>query len=342
MIRSRSNAQRREILRNLAGLAGLTGLAAGAAATAAATFAPAARAQQTYPSHPVTIIVPWGPGGSGDITARTFGHYFEQKLGQTAVIDNRPGANGIIGSQFLKKAAPDGYTLMITSNMTHAANVSLYKDLPYDPLKDFTHVALFGVFGLVALVPPASPFKTIPELAAFSKAHPGEVNVGYFNASTQVAAEVLRVSGALPIKPVAYKAIGTALTDVLGGHIQMVFADYPAATSQIEAGKLIPIAVTAAQRSEQWPQVPAMAEFYPGYEVIASLGLAAPAGTPPPLVQRLNTIVADALKDPTVKAQLEKLGYTLRPISVEATREFLVEERGRWATYVKAASIEPQ
>lgn len=313
----------------------------GAAMLAIGT-SPGTLAQESYPSRPVTIVVPWGPGGSGDITARTFARYFEKRLGQSAVIDNKPGANGIIGAQYAKAAKPDGYTLLMVSNMTHAANSTLFKKLPYDPLKDFEHVGMFGVFGLAALVPATSPFKTVPELVAYSKANPGVVSIGHFNTSTQIAAQLLKVSGDLPIKDVGYKTIGNAFTDVLGGHIHMVFADYVAAAGQIASGKLVPIAVTAAQRTADWPQIPTLAEFYPGYEIISSLGLAAPANTPGPIVDKLNGVLAEALQDPEVKAQLEKLGYTLRPHSAEATRGFLIDETNKWARYIKAANIEPQ
>lgn len=331
--------------RSTIGRPGRRSLLAGAAALAAGAcgaLAPSAFAQGAYPARPVTIIVPWGPGGSGDITARTFAKYFEKRTGQPAVIENRPGANGIIGSQHVKAASPDGYTVMMTSNMTHGANVTLYKKLPYDPQRDFQHVGMFGVFGLIALVPPTSPFKTLDEFAAYAKAHPDEVSIGHFNASTQVSVAVLKAMSGLPVKDVGYKTIGSAMTDVMGGHIQMVFADYPAAYAHVSSGKLVPLAVTAAQRWADLPQVPAFAERYPGYDVITSLSLAAPAGTPQPVVERLNGLIIDALADPEVKAQYLKLGYTLRPYSAEQTRSFLASESDKWAGYIRTAKIEAQ
>lgn len=301
-----------------------------------------AAAQADYPNRPVTIVVPWGPGGSGDITARTFARYFEKRFGQAAVIDNKPGANGIIGTQHAKAAAPDGYTLTMASNMTHAANASLYKKLSYDPMRDFRHVGMFGVFGLTALVPANSPFKTLPELISYTKAHPDQVVIGHHNTSTQIAVLLLKASGDLPLKDVSYKTIGNAFTDVLGGHIHMLFADYVAAAGQIASGRLIPIAVTAAERSPDWPDLPALTEVYPGYEVISSLGLAAPAGTPMPIIEKLNAALVEAASDPEYKAQLEKLGYTLRPYDVAATERFMAGELDKWARYIKAAGIQPQ
>lgn len=299
-------------------------------------------ASGNYPSRPVTIVVPFGPGGSGDLTARTFARYFEKRAGQSIVVENKPGANGIIGTQHVKSASPDGHTLLMVSNMTHAANSSLFKKLPYDPQKDFEHIGLFGVFGVVLLVPANSPFKTIAELTSYSRAKPEQVAIGHFNASTQIASVLLKSSGDMPIKTVSYRTIGNAFTDALGGHIQMVFADYPAATSHIASGKFHPVAITEAQRIARWPQVPAMAEFYPGYEIILSLGLAAPAGTPKAVLEKVNGWIVDGLQDPEVKEQLQKLGYSLRPTSVDGTRKFLLDESAKWAKYIKAANIEPQ
>jgi len=297
---------------------------------------------QEYPSRPITLVVPFGPGGSGDITARTFAKYFEKRLNQTVVVENKPGANGILGSQGVKAANADGYTLLMVSNMTHAANSSLYRKLPYDPLKDFEHIGMFGVFGMVLLVPADSPFKSMQELITYSKARPDQVAVGHFNASSQVAAQLLRTGVNIPVKEVGYRAIANAFTDVLGGHIQMLFADYPAATTHIVSGKMIPIAVTELKRSAKWPQLPSMAEFYPGFEIILSLGLAAPAGTPRPALERINRLMVEAVADPDVKATLEKFGYSIRPASIESTRQFLVDETEKWGRYVKAAGIEPQ
>ncbi len=300
------------------------------------------RAQDRYPARAITIVVPWGPGGSGDITARTFSRYFEKRTGQAAVIENKPGANGILGSQYLKAANADGYTVMMTSNMTHGANTSLYKKLPYDPLRDFQHIGMFGVFGLILLVPADSPIKSFANLVAQAKAKPDELSIGHFNASTQISALLLKSMGGLPIKDVSYKTIGNAFTDLLGGHIQLVFADYPAANAQIAAGKLVPIAVTAGQRTDDYPQVPAIAEFVPGYEVITSLGLAAPANTPKAVVDRVNGLIIEAQADAEIRAQFLKLGYTLRPYTADATRGFLVDETEKWARYIKSAKIEPQ
>jgi len=303
---------------------------------------PSARPQDLYPSRTITIVVPFGPGGSGNLTARTFARYLERRVGQSVVVENKPGANGIVGSQSVRQAAADGHSLLMVSNMTHAANVHLYKKLPYDPLRDFEHAGIFGVFGVMLLVPAGSPFKSMSELVKQARAKSEQFAIGHFNASTQVAAQLLAKAGNIPIRAVGYRTIGNAMTDVLGGHIHMVFADYPAATAQLASGKFIPIAITESQRNSRWPDLPAISEYVPGFEMILSLGLATPAGTNRQVLDRINTWMAEAQKDGEVRSQLEKLGYTLRSLSVEGTRGFLKEESGRWERYVRELQIETQ
>ena len=302
----------------------------------------ATTAQEAYPTRPITIVVPFGPGGSGDLTARTFARYLERRSGQPVVVENKPGANWIIGSQSVRQATPDGHTLLMVSNMTHAANLHLYKKLPYDPFRDFEHAGLFGVFGVMLLVPASSPFKSMAELVKQSRARPDQFAVGHFNASTQVAAQLLAKAGNIPVRAVGYRTIGNAFTDVLGGHIHLVFADYPAATAHIASGKFIPLAITESQRNPKWPELPAISEYVSGLEIVLSLGLATPAGVNRQILERINTWMIDAQKDGDVRLQLEKLGYSLRPLQVEATRKFLQDESGRWERYVRELQIETQ
>ena len=315
-----------------------------AVALAIAAFAAGANTAfaQTFPNKAIKIIVPFGPGGSTDITARVFGKFLEDQWRQPVVVENRAGANGIIGTEALKNSAPDGYTLALASNSTHAAAPYLSKKLPYDPIKDFEHVGLFGVFGSVALVPANSPFKSIPELASYAKANPGKVFFGYFNTSSQVPGELLKVSADLPIDSVPYKTITNAVPDLISGQIQFMFMDYVAASSHIASGKLIPIAITEAKRLERWPNVPAVAEFYPGYEIQAFLSLAAPAGTPKAIVAKVNLAMREAQANPAFKQQLEGLGLRLRAVSPEEYQAFLLNELERWGRYIKAAKIEAQ
>jgi tripartite-type tricarboxylate transporter receptor subunit TctC len=241
-----------------------------------------------YPSKPITLIVPFAPGGSSDIVARAFGNYLQNVAKQPVVVENKAGASGIIGTQYVKGAAPDGYTLELTTNTTHAANVSLYKNLPYDAMKDFEHIAPFGTSASVALVTRELGIKSIADLVNYSKSHPGKVFYGYYNSASQMSAELFRVKTGAAITGASYKAIGNATTDLLGGHIQVVFMEYLPAMSQIKGNRVVPLGVTADKRYRAWPNVPTIGETYPGYEISFHLGLAAPAGTPPEIVDKLH------------------------------------------------------
>jgi tripartite-type tricarboxylate transporter receptor subunit TctC len=310
---------------------------------AAALGAPASFAQAgPYPARPIHIIVPFGAGGSGDITARMFGKYLEDAWKTSVVVENKAGANGLIGTEWLKNAAPDGYSLAISSGSTHAAAPYLFKKLPYDPLNDFEHVGLFGVLGSVLLVPATSPFKTLQELVGFSKANPGKVFFGHYNTSSQVPGEMLKARAQLPIEGVPYKTVGTAVTDLIAGQVQLMFMDYVAATAHLQGGKVLPIAVSELKRAALLPNVPAVAELFPGYEIMAFLSLSAPAKTPPAIVTRLNRAMRDALATPAFRARMEALGLSLRDYSPPEYRAFLAREIDNWAGYVKIARIEPQ
>lgn len=299
-------------------------------------------AAQPYPAKPIKFIVPFGPGGSGDITARLFARYLEDHWKQPVAVENRAGANGLIGTEAIRNSPPDGYTIGIGSGSTHAAAPYLFKKLPYDPLKDFEHVGLFGVLGSALVIAPGSPFKSLAELVTYSKANPGKVFFGYFNTSSQVPAEILKARGELPIEGVSYKTITNAIPDLLSGRIQFMFIDYVAASAHVAAGRFIPIAVSEATRLERWPNVPAVAELYPGYEIMAFLALEAPAGLPKPVVAKLNQAMRDAQADPAFKERMEAMGLRLTSYTAEQYREFLVKELRNWAGYAKAARIEPQ
>jgi tripartite-type tricarboxylate transporter receptor subunit TctC len=313
-----------------------------AASAGTVGLAGAAHAQQPYPSQPIRIIVPFGAGGSSDIVARFFGQYLQKESGQPVVIDNRAGANGIIGTQYVKSAPADGYTLELATNTTHAANASLYKKLPYDPMKDFDHIAPFGTSASVAMVTKQSGIKSIPELASYAKAHPGKVFFGYYNSASQMAGELFRVKSGAPIQGVSYKAIGKAVSDLMGGQIQVIFMEYLPAIPQVKADTLVPLGVTAAKRYKYWPNVPTIAETYPGYELGFHLGLAAPAGTPPEVLTKLHGWVEQALGDPKFAAKLDELGMEPLPMSRADYRKYSVEQLHRWADYVKASGVEPQ
>lgn len=297
---------------------------------------------QDYPSKPLQIIVPFGPGGSGDISARLFANFLEQKWKQPVAVINRPGANGLIGTAALKTATPDGYTIGIASSSTHPAAPLLYKEVPYDWVHDFAHIGLFGVVGSVAVVRAESPVRTLPEFVAHAKANPGKTFFGYFNTTSQIPAEIFKVRADLDMEGVAYKAIGNAFSDLLGGQIDLIFVDYVAASGHISGGKVRPLAVTEAERRPAWPDVPTMAELYPGFDFKGYVALTGPARMPPEIVARLNDALREAERTPEVRKRLEELGFTLRDYTVEQYDAFVLAEGKAWAEYVKIAKLTPQ
>jgi tripartite-type tricarboxylate transporter receptor subunit TctC len=316
----------------------------GAAAAAGSGFAGVAQGQApAWPSRSLRVVVPFAPGGSGDITARLYGKYIEDALGQPVVIENRPGANGIIGTEAVRNAPADGYTLHLSTTSTHAANVSLYKKLPYDPVKDFITVGVFGTGGSFLVVHPDAPYKTFPELIAYAKANPGKLNYAHYNASTHVPAELLKRAAGIDMVGVPYRQIGNALTDFYGGTIQVLFPDSTAAAGPLSGGKMRPIAMTRADRWKIYPDLPTINEFYPGYELSGFLGMSMVAGTAPEICQRLNQLINQASFHPPIQRRLEdEFGFTPQRMNLEEVAAHVRNARDRWAEYVRIAGIEPQ
>jgi tripartite-type tricarboxylate transporter receptor subunit TctC len=312
------------------------------AALAAVCVAPGLALADDYPDKPIKIIVPFGPGSGSDIIARGLGIYLQERFKQVVIIDNRPGANGMIGAEALKNAVPDGYTLGISTNSTHAAAPFLIRKLAYDPLQDFEHIGLIGVGGAVGLIPLTSPFKTIAELAAYAKAHPGHVFFGHADTISQLPGELLKTKAELPIQGVAYKTISTVIADLRGGHIQLAFVNYMTGAAQVTGGQLLPIAISEGRRNPKWPGTPTLAESYPGLEVILFAGLSAPRGVPSEIVSTLNRALQDAQRDARFKAPLDNVGLMLSSGTAQQYREFLFKESERWREYIRAAKIEAQ
>jgi tripartite-type tricarboxylate transporter receptor subunit TctC len=298
---------------------------------------------QVYPSKPIRIVVPFAPGGSGDITARLVGKYIEDKTGQPFVVENKPGANGIVGALTVKTSPPDGYTLMLATTSTNAANIHMYKSPGYDPEKDFTVVGIIGSSGAFLVVPAEAPYKTLAELLAYAKANPGKLNFGYFNASSQVPAEVLGKRAGVEWQGVAYKVIGNAWTDLYAGAIQFMFVDLTAGRGQVVANKARPLALTLPARSPLYPDLPTLAETFPGFTSTGFLAIAVPKATPLPVEERLNALINEAITSPEINKRLtDEFALSARPLTLEQCAAQDREERAKWAEYVKIAKIEAQ
>ncbi|EJE49159.1 hypothetical protein PMI14_06357 [Acidovorax sp. CF316] len=288
--------------------AGMLGLAAG----------PAAAQEAAFPAKPIRFVVPYAPGGTTDLVARTVGAHMAQTLGQPVIIDNRAGAGGNIGMDAVAKAAPDGYTVGMGAISTNALNPHIYKKMPFDPRKDFTAVGLLGNSTIVLEAGPALPVKTVAELLAHAKKNPG---VPYATAGAGTSMHLTGVLFAQTSKTdlvhVPYKGSAPLITDLIGGQVPIAFDNLPASLPHIQAGKLRALAVAGAQRSPALPDVPTLAEAgLPDAVVEPWFGVYGPAGLPPAVAQRLNKALADALADPAVKDKLLAAGFTPRSASV--------------------------
>ncbi|ANN68718.1 Bug family tripartite tricarboxylate transporter substrate binding protein [Bordetella bronchialis] len=303
-------------------------------------MAPAGAAE--WPDRPVTIVVPSAAGGAADLTARTFAQFLGARTRQSVVVEDRPGAGGIVGTNAVKSAPADGYTFLLSTNSTQAANPYLYKSLPYDPLKDFRQVGILGTFGSVAVVAPASPFHSMPQLVDAAKQHPGKVFYGYYSSSSQVPSALLKARAGLQIDGAAYKNVTQIITDLRGGQIDFAFVDYLTAMGQIDGKGLRAIAVTGEAPHPAWPDVPTMSSYYPGFVVLGWLGLSAPAGTPEAVVQAMNRYLAEAVDDPEVRGKLTRLGLQPQRMDVARFESFVREDGERWKQWIATAGIAPQ
>ena len=259
---------------------------------------------QAYPTKPVTIIVPFAAGGTTDILARIIGQALTAELGQSVVVDNRAGAGGNIGGQAAAKATPDGHTLFMGTVGTHAINASLYKKMPFDPVKDFAPLTRVANVPNLLVANPAQPYKSVKDLIAYAKANPGKVNFGSSGngSSIHLSGELFKSLAKVDMQHVPYKGSAPAVTDLLGNQIGIMFDNMPSAIQHVRSGKLAPLAVTTAKRSPELPNVPTIAEAgVPGYEATSWFGMFAPAGTPAPVLAKLNAAIVKVLAQPDVK-----------------------------------------
>ncbi len=321
------NIHRRELIR----LAG--------AAAALAAWPHVAKAQ-AYPARPVRLIVGYAAGGGVDIAARLIGQWLSERLGQQFIIENRPGAATNIATEAVVRSPPDGYTLLMV-NAANAINTSVYDKLSFEFTRDITAVAGVMRVAFVMVVNPSLPVKTVPELIAYAKANPRKLSVGSGGAGgpDQASSEYFKMETGADMLDVPYRGLGPALTDLLGGQVQLVFATVPSAIEYIKGGKLRPLAVTTAARSEALPDVPTLGDFLPGFESSQWYGVGAPKGTPADIVATLNKEINAALADPRLKARIADLGGVPMLMTPGGFGEHIAAETTKWAKVITFAGI---
>jgi tripartite-type tricarboxylate transporter receptor subunit TctC len=333
MARTMRDISRRKFLHAAAG---------SGASVLALPLVPQPVAAQTYPARPVHLIVSVSAGGSPDIIGRLMAQWLSDRLGQPFVVDNRAGAAGNIGTEYVLKAAPDGYTLLLALS-ANAINASLYKDLPYNFMRDAAPVASIATIPLIMEVNPEVPAKTIPEFIAFAKANPGKINMasGGVGSPLHVAGELFKMMAGVDLVHVPYRSEALALPDLLAGQVQLLFGVMPASLGYVRSGKLRPLGVTSPQRQDLLPDVPAVSEFLPGYEANGWYGMVAPTGTPNDVIATLNTTINAAVADPATRQRLVDLGCAVFAGSPADFAKFIAVETEKWEKVVKFANIKP-
>lgn len=295
---------------------------------------------ESFPTKPVRLIVPFSAGGPTDVLARLISDELRTKWGQPVIIENKPGANAIIGSQFVAQAAPDGYTLLLGTQTSHAANASMYSKLSYDPVKDFEAVSLMVTTPLVLLTNPSLPANSVKELIDYAKKNPGKVNFAGGSSSAQAGGELLNMLAGIQLSHIAYKSNAPALADLLGGHVQVMFNVLNAAEKHVQSGSLKALAVTSPSRSAAAPNIPTMIEAgVPGFELVPWFAVFAPANTPKDIINKISKDIADVIKTPRVREKL--ISQTLDPVgsTPEALRDFQMKEIKKWKDIVVRANM---
>jgi tripartite-type tricarboxylate transporter receptor subunit TctC len=291
-----------------------------------------------YPSHPITLIVPYAPGGGNDVVARAVSEPMSKSLGQPVVIENRGGAGGSVGTRQVAKSPADGYTLGLGGTGTLAVDPTLYPNVGYDPRKDFAPIGLIATTPLIVLVNESVPARNVRELIALAKAQPGKLN--YASAGTgsgiHLGTVLFAESAGIDITHIPYKGSGPALTDLLGGHVQIYFSSLPPAVGLVKEGKVRALAVTSLKRSASFPDIPTVAEQgLPGFEAVLHYGIVAPAGTPRPIVDKLNAALRSALSDTAVNGHLATEGAEPLPTTPEEYAADIDREETKWSALVK-------
>ena len=297
---------------------------------------------QTFPVRAIRMVVPFPAGAATDLAARLVGQQLSTSLSQPVVVDNKPGAGGSIAAMEVIRSAPDGYTLLFSSNSAISSNVALLKSIPYDPNRDFSPVAGIGETALLLLVKSSFPAKTLPELVAYVKQRPGKVTAGYGSSTSQTGIAMLNKLAGIDTLSVPYKGIPLAVNDVLGGVTDYTFVDVGNALAQVRGGTMRALGVTSSKRSPLAPDVPAIAELLPGFDITAWFAIVGPAGMPKDVVDKLNAATTQALKAPEMNGKLAQIGLSPMPMPPEQLKTFIATEIVKWTRLAKDANIEAQ
>ena len=298
---------------------------------------------QTYPSSPITLIVPFAAGSGTDAVARIIAQKLSERLRQTVVVDNKPGANAQIGVVFAARAKPDGYTLLMTTNTSHSANPSLFQNLKYDPIKDFTPIVRTGELPFAVVVANSLPVKSMKELIDYARANPGKLSYATPNGTSLIAAETIKSMAAISMTGVPYKSSPQAMTDVVGGQIEVYVADFGSGLAMIKADKVRVLAVTPANGSRILPNVPTVAQTLPGFDLTSWNGIFGPAGLPKPIVDRINTEVLAILAEKEMQDRLAVVGFEVLPsASPEMFTKYVADQLTLWTRLIKQAGVKPE
>ncbi|KQP48626.1 tripartite tricarboxylate transporter substrate binding protein [Pseudorhodoferax sp. Leaf274] len=301
---------------------------------------PAARAQNTQP---LMLVVPFAAGSGTDAVARTVGQKLAEKLGQPVLVDNKPGANAQVAAQYVAKAKPDGLTLFMTTNTSHSANPALYKELRYDPIKDFTPIARVGELPFALAVHPLVPAKTLPEFIAYAKANPGKLSYATPNSTSLVAMETIKRIAGIDIAQIPYKSSPQAMTDLVGGQVQVYVADLGSGMAMLKTDKIRTLAITTARESQILPGVPPVGATVKGFDLTSWNGIFGPAGLPKPAVDRVNAALQQVLADPDTQDKLRQLGFEVWPSKTpEEFTQYVADQLAHWGQLIRQAGVKPE
>jgi tripartite-type tricarboxylate transporter receptor subunit TctC len=298
---------------------------------------------QSFPSKPITLVVPFAAGSGTDAVARAVAQKLTDQLKQTVLVDNKPGASAQLGAMQVAKAKPDGYTLLMTTNTSHSANPSLFQNLKYDPIKDFAAITRVGELPFALAIHPAVPAKTLKELIDYAKANPGKLSYATPNSTSLVAMETIKRMGGIDILAVPYKASPQAMTDLIGGQIQVYVVDFGSGLTTMKSDRIRTLGVTPAEPSKMLPGVPSIGKTLAGFDLTSWNGVFAPAGTPKEIVERLNTELQIALADKDLRDKLAQIGFEVWPTkTTDEFSKYVADQLTQWTTLIKQAGIKPE